>query len=453
MVVSLCLLTAPLNAAAQDERGHAHHLPPVESAQPGAEDEQMSDMHLEHSEHAMVGPLGLSHAREGSGTAWQPDSTPMYAIHSRLGSWSLMFHGSVFAGYDWQSGDRGGQKFISVNWFMAMARHQLAGGEFGARAMLSAEPFTVGDSGYPLLLQTGESFRGSPIHDRQHAHDLFMELAVTYSRPISDSVAVQIYAAPAGEPALGPVAFPHRLSASSDPLAPLSHHWADSTHITFGVVTAGVFTRYFKLEGSWFNGREPDENRYDFDFRPLDSYSGRIQVNPSDALSFQTSYGYLKSPEELEPDVSIHRITASATYNRPIGAAGNWASTAVWGRNIPSTGSATDALLLESNLDLDGSNTLFGRLELVRKSGHDLVVPPPQDEDVFNIGSLVLGYVHDFGPWASLSPGLGVRGSVNLIERGLSPFYGTRAPTGLMVFLRLRLARMQMHGSGKAHGW
>ena len=224
-----------------------------------------------------------------------------------------MAHYNLFAGYDRQNGERGDYQWISTGWGMLMESRSLWGGGLVRRQMLSLEPWTTTKGGYPLLLQTGEEVDGEPLHDRQHPHDLFMEIAAVYSRPLSDSLAFQVYVAPSGEPALGPTAFPHRMSAFSDPLAALSHHWQDSTHIAFGVLTAGVLTRKIKLEGSWFNGREPDDERYDFDFRPLDSYSGRISVNPTPSLSFQASYGYLKSPEELHPEESVHRLTASAT--------------------------------------------------------------------------------------------------------------------------------------------
>ncbi len=181
----------------------------------------------------------------------------MYAKGFVLGDWSLMAHGLAFGGYDYQGSRRGGGQVFSTNWAMLMAQHEFLGGEFGARLMMSGEEFTDGGRGYPLLLQSGEAFHGVPNHDRQHPHDLFMEMAAMYTRPITKDVGFQFYGGPVGEPALGPVAAPHRESAAADPFAPLGHHWMDSTHVTFGVVTAGLFTRDFKLEASWFNGREP----------------------------------------------------------------------------------------------------------------------------------------------------------------------------------------------------
>jgi len=381
-------------------------------------------------------PLGLSLSREGSGTAWQPDSTPAYGHHFMAGDWKLMLHYNLQVGYIDYGSTRGDSQFTSMNWVMLMAQHALFGGQLTARVMLSAEPLTTGGKrGYPLLLQTGESADGVPLHDRQHPHDLFMEVAAKYNHALGGDFALEVYAAPVGEPALGPVAFPHRLSASTNPLAGLGHHWQDSTHISFGVVTVGLYTRQLKLEGSWFNGREPDDNRYDFDFHPLNSYSARLSYNPFADLSLQISYGYLKSPEELEPDVSVQRITTSVTFNRPL-QGGNWATTAVFGLNIPSTGTSTSAVLLESNFELS-RNTVFGRLEFIQRTGADLVLPAADAQSVFNSVVLELGYVRDF-ELGLVTIGLGGVGSANFLSGGLQPFYGSKVPLGGMVFLRLR---------------
>lgn len=397
------------------------------------EDEHMS---------LMMGPLGISRARLGSGTSWQPDSSPMYGLLAPLGDGGLMFHGNMFVGYDWFGGDRGSDRFISVGSIGGMAFHPLGPGELMARVMLSPEPLTVGKRGYPLILQTGETADGEPLHDRQHPHDLFMELAATYTLPISSGVGLQLYVAAAGEPALGPTAFPHRISAVSDPLAPLGHHWQDSTHISFGVLTAGIFTRYLKLEGSWFNGREPDENRWNLDLRAPDSYAGRLTWNPTRDLSMQGSYGYLPSSEAEEPTVSLHRVTASATYNMRIDDEANWATTFVFGENITSEGPPTHSLLLESNWNIDGHHVLYGRVEYVRKTGHDLVLSPQLDQTGLDVGMLALGYVCYLGPFASMAPGIGVRGTVGVTDARLAPFYGETFPVGAMIFVQLRPAAM-----------
>ena len=388
---------------------------------------------------SLVLPMG----REGSGTTWQPDSTPMYAKGFSLGDWNLMAHGLAFGGYDYQGSRRGGGQVFSTNWAMLMARHDFLGGEFGARLMMSGEEWTDGGRGYPLLLQSGETFHGVPNHDRQHPHDLFMEMAATYTRPITKDLGFQLYGGPVGEPALGPVAAPHRESAAADPYAPIGHHCMDSTHVTFGVVTAGIFTRNAKLEASWFNGREPDANRSNFDFRRMDSYSTRLSYNPMRDLSLQVSWGYLKSPEQLEPDVSVNRVTTSATYNRRLASGGNWATTAGCGRNIPSTGKPTDALLLESNLDLDGTNVFFGRAEYVRKTGEDLDVAP--SGAVYNVSEVSFGYLRNFPLWDAFIVAPGVMVTTNIIDGRLESAYHSQTPVGLAAFIRLRPVLMKMN--------
>jgi len=385
----------------------------------------------------LIGALGLPMSRVGSGTAWLPDDSPMRAFQLRGGGWHVMIHGNMFVGYDYQAGDAGGDQAVSQNWVMAMAHHSLGGGHFTGRAMLSLEPLTVGKDGYPLLLQSGEQVDGVPLVDRQHPHDLFMELATMYERDITESVAFQLYGALAGEPALGPVGFPHRPSAMMDPLAPLGHHWLDSTHITFGVVTAGVFTRKVKLEGSWFNGREPDDERYDLDLRGFDAASGRLTVNPNAQWSLQASAGYLDSPEELEPDVSLVRTTASATHAASLGR-GYSTSTLAWGRNTPSSGPATDSVLAETVLDLGHLGATFARAEYVRKTGHDLALDPAMEDTTFDVGMLSLGHTHPILREGGLETALGIRGSAGMIDADLEGRYGTRYPLGVMAFVEIQ---------------
>jgi hypothetical protein len=270
-----------------------------------------------------------------------------------------------------------------------------------------------------------------------------MEMAATYTHAITKGVGFELYGGPVGEPALGPVAFPHRESAEADPFSPITHHWMDSTHVTFGVVTAALFTRHFKLEASWFNGREPDENRSNFDLRRMDSYSTRLSYNPMRDLSMQVSWGYLKSPEQLEPNVSINRVTASATYNRKLASGGNWATTAGWGRNIPSSGKPGDALILESNLDLDGANVLFGRAEFVRKTGDDLDFMPAGQ--LYNLGEVSLGYLRNFKLADTFVLGPGVMVTTNFIDGRLESAYHSQTPVGIAAFIRIRPAVMEMN--------
>jgi hypothetical protein len=429
VLLAIFLLGLPGVAGAQAQQ-HPHGSEPVPShhTAPTAEAEQPS-------------VSGIPMTRTASGTAWQPDASPHTGLHWEAAGWSFMFHGLLLGGYDWQQGERGADAVLGVGWLMGMAEREVNDGRFSARVMLSPETFTAQQNGgYPLLLQTGETYQGEPLHDRQHPHDLFMELAATYTQALSKDWGLQLYVAPVGEPALGPVAFPHRLSAAPDPMAPLGHHWQDATHISFGVLTAGILTPVAKLEGSWFNGREPDENRKDFDFRKMDSYSLRLSVNPTREVSAQVSYGYLPSPETLDPDAELHRLTASAAYHRPLGAHGFWATTAAFGRNVEGEHERTNSFLLESNLDLDGSNVVFGRAEHVQKTGHDLVLPEPLEEEVFGVTSLALGYLRNFGPLGPVLPGVGVRGAVNFVPEGLESTYGSRTLVGGMLFLRLSLA-------------
>jgi hypothetical protein len=276
-----------------------------------------------------------------------------------------------------------------------------------------------------------------------------MELSAQYERPIARNLALSLYLAPVGEPALGPVAFPHRPSAWNDPFAPLAHHWQDATHITFGVLTAGIFSRTVKLEASLFNGREPDEDRYDFDYdgRSLDSWSARVSFNPVASWSLSASYGYLHSPEGLEPDESQQRISASVLHSTPVGNNGHGSWSLVYGANKHSNRDHLEnSLVSEVNLEL-GANAFFARAGYARKSAIDLQVPGPADAE-FDVGQFTLGYLRELGSAAGLSAGVG--GLVNLarIPYPLDIEYGTMWPYGFAVYLRLRPKGMAMDHSG-----
>src|SRR5437870_4235367 len=397
--------------------------------------------HTQHPMSMTEGPLGIPETRLGSGTSWLPDASPMHASHFVLGAWSLMLHGSAFLQYDRQGGLRGDDQVALLDWAMLAASRPLAGGQLHLRGMLSSDPWGVGSAGYPLLLQTGESNEGVPLHDHQHPHDLFMELAALYRRQVVGNLGLSLYLAPVGEPAMGPVAFPHRPSAANDPLAPISHHWQDGTHITFGVLTAGVFTRTAQLEASWFNGREPDEDRTDFDYagRRLDSYSARVTVNPGPRWSFSGWYAYLRSPEELRPDESLHRFGVSVLTTQPFGQGGQRASALIWGANNPiGSGQVANSIVLESNLDLDGTNSIFGRAEYVRKSAEDLVLPTAPAGAVYDIGELALGYHRVLLTAGRAAAGAGIRGAVNFVPASLEGAYGARMPLGIALYLTLR---------------
>src|SRR2546423_493698 len=196
--------------------------------------------------------------------------------------WMFMQDGIVFTEFNHQGGPRGGNEFVVPNWWMGMASRDTSHGRFTLTSMLSLDPATVGDAGYRELFQAGEALNGRPLIDRQHPHDSFMQLAAVWRTRVNGSTSFTLAGAPVGEPALGPVAFMHRASAADNPTAPLAHHTFDSTHIAFGVVTAGVGRGPWVVEASVFNGREPDEHRWDFDFGRLDSFSGRGWYRPSD---------------------------------------------------------------------------------------------------------------------------------------------------------------------------
>jgi hypothetical protein len=389
-------------------------------------------------------PFKVPMTRMGSGTSWLPDASAMRAWHFAAGSWTMMVHGDAFLQYDHQGGPRGADQVGSINWAMVMAMRQVASGTLHLHGMASAEPLTIGKRGYPLLLQSGETYQGQPLHDRQHPHDLFMELSALYERAVSRRLGVMVYVAPVGEPGIGPVAYMHRPSALNDPFAPLAHHWTDATHITYGVITAGLFTKHVKLEGTAFNGREPDENRYDFDFHPLDSYGTRLSVNPTPHWALSVSYGYLKQPEALHPDENQHRLGASILHTVRLGHQGEWASALVYGGNkhvgeaAGITGSWEHSLIGESNLQFDEANSVFGRVEYVRKSGEELLLPDPLSLGEYDLGMLSLGYVREFATYGGATLGLGARGAINLIPASLDDVYGSRTPLGLGIFLRVR---------------
>jgi hypothetical protein len=384
----------------------------------------------------MQGALGsYSMMRDASGTAWQPDSTPMDAWHGTLGDWTTMLHGSLFAVYDHQGGPRGGDKTFSESMFMAMGQHSLGDATLTLRAMVSLDPL-MGKSGYPLLLQTGETANGiDPLIDRQHPHDFLMELAGVVSVPVGEKKSLFAYVGYPGEPALGPPTFMHRFSGMDDPAAPVTHHWLDSTHITFGVVTLGFADETWKLEGSLFNGREPDQNRWDFEPLRLDSASVRFSYNPTQNWALQASYGYIHSPEQLEPGVDQHRITASASYNMPFDN-GNWQTTLAWGRNSLEPGPDLNAFLLESAVSW-GRHTVFARAENAQKN--ELFEPPsPLAGKVFSVSTLSVGYVYDIPLAEHLKLGLGAMGSIYDLPATIQPFYGA-SPNSYMLFTRLKL--------------
>jgi hypothetical protein len=410
--------------------------------------------HEHGGEHLMVGVLGPYPAtRESSGTSWQPDSSPHHAEHVPLGDWTVGAHAMIQAVLDHQGGDRGEDDAHANSMFMAMGQRAVGDGRLGLRAMMSLEPLTNGRNGYPLLLQTGETANGrTPLVDRQHPHDLFMELAAMYGLRTSDHGSVFAYVGYPGEPALGPPAFPHRISAMENPEAPIAHHWLDSTHISFGVLTLGATWYDLKFEGSVFTGREPDENRYDFEDPKLDSLAGRVAWNPSANWSLQTSAGHLQSPEQLHPGIDTDRYTASVIYGRAF-ADEQWQTMLAWGVNVhrsnrrigssssieePEPEHALNAVLLESSVTFARRHTLFGRGEGLQVD-ELFLAPDPREGEKFTVGKLELGYLYDLFSADVASFGVGILGSVLILpEAALRASYGD-APLSGMLFARLRV--------------
>lgn len=385
--------------------------------------------------HGMYGTYPMS--REATGTSWMPDSTKMPEIQRTSHDWIIMVDGYLMAIYDDQGGPRGDQKFFSENMFMATVQKDFGCNTFALRSMLSLEPATIGCDGYPLLLQTGETCNGvTPLVDRQHPHDFLMELAAVYTMRFSDGNSLFGYFGFPGEPALGPPAYVQRFSAFFNPEAPITHHWLDSTHIVFGVGTLGFVHDWLKIDASIFTGREPDQHRWNFDRPRFDSYSARISVNPTQNIAAQVSYGYLKSPEVLEPNVNTHRTTASMSYNRAW-EANNWQITAAWGRNQNRPGHILNGYLLESAVEICSKHVLFGRAEYVAKD--ELFLPPsPNANKVFNVGKIDLGYIFEFPLIPLTLWGLGFVGSASFVPNSIKSAYGG-TPLSYMAFLRIEL--------------
>jgi Heavy metal binding domain len=437
--------TSKVGAIDPNRPSHAHdHAPSVAAATYGAAGEHEHEkMQMEmHSTINLADPMN----REGSGTSWIPDSSPMYGRMFMFGENMLMLHGAIFPRYTNVSTRRGDDRIDAPNWFMAMFSHPLGDStQFGSRLMMSLDPLTEGGRGYPLLFQTGESWNGEALHDRQHPHDLFDELSFSLSQKFEHDLSAYVYFGYPGEPALGPPAFMHRPSAMDDPDAPIGHHWQDSTHITFGVATLGAQWRNVKLEGSIFTGREPDEDRYDFDRPRFDSYSGRLSWNPTRNLALQVSYGYIKSPEELHPETKIHRTTASAIYNLPLGHDSNWSNSFVWGQNNATEEGKTQSFLIESNYQR-GRDTVYFRWERVQKSGHELVLDEADESKIFPVSGYSLGYVRDLSHGKGIDIGLGTQFTINDRPDSLDRYYGDDLGYAFQFFLRIRPSQ-HSHGA------
>ena len=353
-----------------------------------------------------------------------------------------MFHGEAFLNDIQQAGPRGFDKFFSTNWGMFMAQHKLGQGKLTLKSMLSLDPATVTERRYPELFQQGETAFGKPIVDGQHPHDFFMELAVLYDYQIGERTLLSFYAAPMGDPAIGPLAYPHRESASENPVAPLGHHLQDSTHVADDVITMGIAHRNFRVEASGFHGREPDEYRWDLDSGKIDSWSTRVTFNPGTNWSMQYSIAGLHSPEALSPREDVRRMTASIAYNR-LFRHGNWASTLLWGRNQSlSDHNVGNGYLVESTLRFWLRNHLWTRIENVDRTNELLVGENPlptsfQEKYFTRVQAYTVGYDREIGHIPHLSTAFGAQVTWYGVPEVLKPMYGSR-PVGGIVFLRLR---------------
>ena len=393
---------------------------------------------------AMQGAFGpYPMTREASGTSWQPDAAPHDGYHLMSGGWLLMGHAMFDLVYDSQGGPRGGaDKAFVGGMVMGMAQRDISAHDtIRLRAMLSPEPL-MGPQGYPLLLATGETADGrTPLTDRQHPHDLFMEISASVSHRLSGRTSLFLYAGLPGEPAFGPPAFMHRASIMDSPEAPITHHWLDSTHISMGVVTGGVIVGGVKLEASGFRGREPNQHRYDIERPSLDSSAIRLSWNPDKHWSLQGSWAHQKSPEQLAPDEDVARLSASASYAARVGQGGRFAATLAWGRrkalSAGGNGPALDGYAAEATLKPDARWTVFARAERV-DNNELLDVPGQTHGEVFTVGKVSLGGIRDFAVAPHLQFGLGALGARNFVGSGLARAYGGDR-WGTMGFVRIKI--------------
>ena len=376
--------------------------------------------------------------QEASGTSWQPASSPFETVGLKKGDWVFMFQGYANAVYNDDPDPRGDQAGLSTNMFSLRVLRPTFDGSLGFRVMMSLEP-TMGKDGYPLLIQTGQSADGTnPLFDRQHPHDLFSELAVTFTTPLTDSSSIFLYFAPVGEPALGPPSFLQRFSAVSNPVAPITQSWLNSTRITYGVLTLGVVaTDKVKIEFSTFRGLEPDENHWGIESPEFNSFSGRVTVNPTPEWSLQGSYADLKQPERIHPGVDMNLFTASGTYNRK-SEDGNWQTTVGWAYRKRDEEDAHNGFLAESAFGFHTSHTVFGRFESAQKDGL-FSSDDPRTAEVFDVGKLSFGYVYSFPIPGPVGIGVGASASVHFLPDELEPVYDSKRPSSFLVFARFVL--------------
>ena len=441
LVVFLFLpLCSVLIAQKNEQQNQASEYPNMQMHQMQHHGTEMEGMGMDEAPTTLIDAI---ERHDSSGSDAQPNSTLSPMLTTMKANWMLMLHGVAFLNEQQQSGPRGAGKLFSTNWIMPMAQRNFGSSTLTVRAMLSFEPTTVSRRRYPELFQQGETAFGRPIVDGQHPHDFFMELAAMYDVHLGERSLLSFYAAPMGDPAMGPPAYPHRASASENPLAPLGHHLEDSTHVADDVLTVGITHRAVRLEASGFHGREPDEYRWDLDSGKINSWSGRLTVNPRQNWSAQYSFGHLTSPEALHPSEDIDRMTASVSYNRPL-AEGNWATLLLWGRNRNRRGALIwNGYLLESTLQFLKSNHVWGRFENVDRTSELLLAgskePPGFEENVIGrVQATTLGYDRDIKIVPHLATAFGSQFTLYAVPPSLKSVYGSH-PVGVLLFMRIRL--------------
>lgn len=407
------------------ETGHMGNMNPHQMKDRMTKNSSMNEMDMNTMNmDEMNGSVLLTDpmAVEGSGTSWQPAATPMMMSMYNLNRWMVMVHGDIKLRYNSQGGPRGRNQISAPNWFMIMGQRKLGeSSQIMLRTMISLDRITEGGNGYPLLFQTGETWHSLPLIDRQHPHDIFSEISASISRSFSNNLSGYLYLGFPGEPALGPPVFMHRISASPDPDAPIGHHWQDATHITFGVATLGLAFENIKLEGSFFNGREPDENRFGFDRPGFDSYSGRISYNPFRELALQLSSGRLINPEGTDPADRVYRTTASAIYSIIESRSSFLSSAFVWGVNNEAHSKAQQSFLIEPAYNFTG-NTIYARLELVQKPRHELGIGADPNKNE-NVGAYTLGYMRRVLSFAGIDLNAGIQGAVYSMSGFVKQYY------------------------------
>jgi hypothetical protein len=401
-----------------------------------------------------AGALGVPLARTSSGTAWLPDSASTRMAHTSAAGWSIMLHGAAFPMYDRQANLHGDSRAGLIDWEMAAAAHAMAGGTLRLTAMTSLESFALPDTGYAELLQTGETFQGRRIANTQHPHDLFGELSAAYEHNVTSKLATSFYAAVVGDPALGPVPYMHRPSADADPFAPIGHHWQDASHGSAGVVTAGAFSRTVRLEASAFNGREPNADRRDLDYRgqALDSYSARLTVLPAGAVAVSAWAGYIAHDDPLDTTVAMQQYGASVLTDARGVAGGRWSTALIWGLDnhhhsprlhvhdatTPSpTHHPSASALVESTLGLGTRTQVFVRAEQVQKMSDDLGFLGGDLTQLFTIRALSGGVARQVASLGGVAFGLGARASIDFLPESLRLTYQGTRPKGFAVYVRL----------------